>query len=91
MRTFATLAVFVGLAAASPLAERTFGTLQGAAWPRYFGAALAASHLSNSSDPTFARLAAAEFSGATPENEMKWCVALCLHHTLALALTLGTR
>lgn len=39
---------------------------------RYFGAALGQPHLQNASDPLFARTAAIQFSGATPENEMKW-------------------
>jgi len=39
---------------------------------RYFGAALGQPHLQNASDPLFARTAAKQFSGATPENEMKW-------------------
>jgi len=39
---------------------------------RYFGAALAQPHLQNASDPNFARVAAIQFSGVTPENEMKW-------------------
>jgi GH35 family endo-1,4-beta-xylanase len=49
-------------------------TLKDAAAPRYFGAALAYGHLTNSSDPEFATLARDQFSGVTPENEMKWCV-----------------
>lgn len=68
--------LLVGLAAASPLTERTDTTLKATARPRYFGAALAAAHLANTSDPLFARIAAAEFSGVTPENEMKWSASL---------------
>ena len=75
MLTLSTL-LLAGLVTASPLAERTDTTLKAAARPRYFGAALAAAHLANASDPLFARIAAAEFSGVTPENEMKWSVLL---------------
>ena len=46
--------------------------LKTAALPRYFGAALGMGHLQNRSDTMFRALAALEFSGATPENEMKW-------------------
>lgn len=47
-------------------------TLKGVAGSRYFGAALAQGHLQNASDPKFAQFGAAQFSGGTPENEMKW-------------------
>lgn len=47
-------------------------TLKSAAGSRYFGAALAQGHLQNASDPKFAQFGSAQFSGATPENEMKW-------------------
>lgn len=47
-------------------------TLKGAAGSRYFGAALGQGHLQNASDPKFASFGSAQFSGATPENEMKW-------------------
>jgi GH35 family endo-1,4-beta-xylanase len=47
-------------------------TLKSVAGSRYFGAALAQSHLQNASDPKFAQFGAQQFSGATPENEMKW-------------------
>ncbi|KLO10182.1 glycoside hydrolase [Schizopora paradoxa] len=56
----------------SPHEARQSTTLKAAASPRYFGAALGAGHLSNVSDPKFAEFGAAQFSGATPENEMKW-------------------
>ncbi|OCB87605.1 hypothetical protein A7U60_g5310 [Sanghuangporus baumii] len=59
------------LSRASP-ARRQTTTLKAAAGSRYFGAALAAGHLSNASDPDFALFAQEQFSGATPENEMKW-------------------
>ena len=59
------------LSVASP-ARRQSTTLKAAAGSRYFGAALAAPHLSNASDPNFALFAREQFSGATPENEMKW-------------------
>ena len=47
-------------------------TLKAAAAPRYFGAAVAQGHLQNASDPKFASVGSAQFSGATPENEIKW-------------------
>jgi len=47
-------------------------TLKSAAGSRYFGAALGQPHLQNASDPNFATFAMQQFSGATPENEMKW-------------------
>ncbi|KAH8109068.1 glycoside hydrolase superfamily [Phellopilus nigrolimitatus] len=49
-------------------------TLKAAAGARYFGAALGAGHLSNASDTKFRTFGAQQFSGATPENEMKWCI-----------------
>ncbi|EIN11129.1 hypothetical protein PUNSTDRAFT_119286 [Punctularia strigosozonata HHB-11173 SS5] len=57
---------------ASPHVERQSATLKAAAGARYFGAALGVGHLQNASDPNFASLAATQFSGSTPENEMKW-------------------
>jgi len=59
-------------ALSSPLAPRLTTTLKAAASPRYFGAALGAGHLSNASDLNFRMLGASQFSGSTPENEMKW-------------------
>jgi endo-1,4-beta-xylanase len=53
-------------------ASQSGKVLKTAALPRYFGAALAVGHLQNSSDPLFRTFAAIQFSGATPENEMKW-------------------
>jgi len=47
-------------------------TLKSAAGSRYFGAAIAQAHLQNASDPKFAQFGMQQFSGATPENEMKW-------------------
>jgi GH35 family endo-1,4-beta-xylanase len=54
-------------------------TLKAAAGSRYFGAALAAQHLTNASDPTYAAIARKEFSGVTPENEMKWYMLLTVN------------
>ena len=71
---FFALASIVVAACGSPLSPRA-ATLKSAAEAqagRYFGAALAAPHLSNVSDPNFHLFAMAQFSGATPENEMKW-------------------
>ena len=63
-----TIFLLASYVAASPAAT----TLKAAAGARYFGAALAQGHLQNQSDTMFATLAAQQFSGATPENEMKW-------------------
>jgi endo-1,4-beta-xylanase len=71
MRSFGTLFTVVSLAlsvAASPLQL----SLKAAASPRYFAAAIGYGHLTNASDPRFREIAVAEFSGLTPENEMKW-------------------
>ncbi|TFK51014.1 endo-1,4-beta-xylanase [Heliocybe sulcata] len=60
---------------ANPLPRQlpSFGTLKAAAAPRYFGAALGVPHLMNfTHDPLFDVDAVLQFSGATPENEMKW-------------------
>jgi GH35 family endo-1,4-beta-xylanase len=73
---FVSLALLASSALASPYAKPK--TIKAAAKPRYFAAALAASHIYNTSDPTFASLAAKEYDGATPENEMKWCVCFSL-------------
>ena len=56
---------------------------------RYFGAALAAGHLSNVSDPNFARVGMEQFSGATPENEMKWYVQLPYDSSLKECLSVA--
>lgn len=69
---FFALIAFITLGYASPLSSRAAATLKAAAGSRYFGAALAAPHLSNASDPNFHVFAMQQFSGATPENEMKW-------------------
>lgn len=66
------LITFITLGHASHLPSRAAATLKAAAGSRYFGAALAAPHLSNASDPNFHLFAMQQFSGATPENEMKW-------------------
>lgn len=76
LSAFLSIAVFVSDAAdffafASPLTPRAT-TLKAAAGTRYFAAALGEGHLTNASDPKFAQFAKAQFSGATPENEMKW-------------------
>ena len=63
--------VYLTSASPSPV-RRQSTTLKAAAEPRYFGAALGAGHLSNASDPNFALFAKVQYSGATPENEMKW-------------------
>lgn len=68
--TVLSLIAFTAAAVALPSAI----TLKGAASPRYVGAALGVGHLQNVTDPLFHEIAAAEYSGATPENEMKWCV-----------------
>lgn len=68
---YATSLNIAHLASASPLEARAT-TLKAAAGSRYFGAALGAGHLSNASDPNFHIFAMQQFSGATPENEMKW-------------------
>lgn len=72
----ASLVLFSALGAyGSPTQLRSRATtLKAAAGERYFAAALAAAHLSNASDPNFALFAQQQFSGATPENEMKWYV-----------------
>lgn len=64
--------LYLGLASPAPRQAGT--TLKAAAGSRYFGAALAVGHLNNGSDPKFAQFARDQFSGATPENEMKWYV-----------------
>ncbi|EJD00358.1 uncharacterized protein FOMMEDRAFT_135951 [Fomitiporia mediterranea MF3/22] len=69
-KTFLILSVSL-LSIASPT-KRQAGTLKQAAGARYFGAALATPHLQNASDPKFALFAQEQYSGATPENEMKW-------------------
>ena len=63
--------LFAGLVSVLPV-NAASSTLKSAAGARYFGAALAQGHLQNRSDTMFAALAAQQFSGATPENEMKW-------------------
>jgi len=64
------LLLLAGAASAIPHIPGT--VLKTAAFPKYFGAALGQGHLQNASDPKFAEFAAIQFSGATPENEMKW-------------------
>lgn len=79
MLFLSTLVLALSSASATPFSRQTT-TLKAAAGStssstmgaRYFGAALAAPHLSNVSDPNFARVGMEQFSGATPENEMKW-------------------
>jgi len=56
----------------SPTSTERALVLKQAAFPRYVGAALGQGHLQNATDPNFRTIAAIEYSGATPENEMKW-------------------
>ncbi|KZS88891.1 glycoside hydrolase [Sistotremastrum niveocremeum HHB9708] len=69
-----TLAVSAASLVTGASAAAAASTLKDAASPLYFGAALGVGHLTNASDPTFAKLAKQQFSAATPENEMKWGV-----------------
>jgi GH35 family endo-1,4-beta-xylanase len=68
------LTLALSVAAATAAKKPAQNTLKGAAGSRYFATALGLGHLTNASDPEFATLARDQFSGATPENEMKWCV-----------------
>ena len=73
-RMFAALSPLLLLAGAASALHIPGSVLKTAAFPKYFGAALGQGHLQNASDPKFAEFAAVQFSGATPENEMKWYV-----------------
>lgn len=64
--------LFLSAASLGSPAKKPATVLKSAALPRYVGAALGVGHLQNSSDPKFREVAAIEYSGATPENEMKW-------------------
>ena len=74
--SFTVLALGTASVLATPfgVSARKKTTLQAAAKPLYFGAALGQGHLQNTSDTMFKKLAKQQFSGATPENEMKWLV-----------------
>jgi GH35 family endo-1,4-beta-xylanase len=71
---FVTLATAVSAAFVPEERAKTPAPLAAAAAPRYFGAAIGLGHLTNASDPRYQFLAQSQFSGVTPENEMKWSV-----------------